>query len=143
EADNNAVAVFDLGRLTAGKKTTTVSDRLVGRVPCGWYPTAVLAADDSLFVLNGKGRGSGPNRGMMQPSIKLDHQSTEYTLGQLSGTLTVTASRPVAAEMRRFTQRVFQANNWGQVRSAPKYPFKHVIYIIKENRTYDQMFGDL
>jgi hypothetical protein len=81
---------------------------------------------------------------MMQPNIKLDRQSTEYTLGQLSGTLTVTSSRPPAAEMRRFTQRVFQANNWGQVRSGPKYPpFKHVVYIIKENRTYDQVFGDL
>ncbi|HWW75408.1 MAG TPA: alkaline phosphatase family protein, partial [Pyrinomonadaceae bacterium] len=52
--------------------------------------------------------------------------------------------RPGAAELRAYTRRVADANNWGPSPRAPKYPpFKHVIYVIKENRTYDQMFGDV
>ena len=144
EADNNAVAVFDLGRTTAGTNTGRTTDVLTGRIPCEWYPTAVLVASDSLLVLNGKGRGTLANAKMRQPDTRLERNSTDYTLGQLNGTITTFSARPSAAEMREFTSRVREANNWVQSPSRPKYPpFKHVIYVIKENRTYDQMFGDV
>src|SRR5205807_4359696 len=61
EADNNAVAIFDLSAATSGVPSATRSDLLVGRVPTGWYPTAVLAGGDTLVVANGKGLGTGPN----------------------------------------------------------------------------------
>jgi DNA-binding beta-propeller fold protein YncE len=144
EADNNAVAVFDLGRATTGTNTGRARDVLAGRIPCGWYPTAVLASADSLLVLNGKGRGAGANQGMRQPNVRITPDSTDYTLGQLNGTITTLPARQSMAELREFTRRVNEANHWEQSPRPPKYPpFKHVIYVIKENRTYDQMFGDM
>jgi len=144
EADNNAVAVFDLGRVTAGKATGRTVDKMVGRIPCGWYPTALLTAADSLIVANGKGRGTAPNSTMRQPNVKLSPNDTDYTLGQLNGTLTFLPLQFSAAELQDFTRQVAELNNWNRTRTVPSYPpFKHVIYIIKENRTYDQMFGDM
>jgi YVTN family beta-propeller protein len=144
EADNNAVAVFDLAPVTANVATATGDDRLVGRVPVGWYPTALLALGDSLVVVNGKGRGTGPNLNGPTPATgRSDPRG--YTLGQLSGTLTVVAAaRASAADLERYSQRVTRANGWGAGRAKPSYPhFEHVMYIIKENRTYDQVFADL
>jgi DNA-binding beta-propeller fold protein YncE len=144
EADNNAVAVFDLGSLTAGLPTKRVKDGLAGRLPVGWYPTALVASADSLWVLNGKGRGTKANPDERQPNAQSDHAPTAYVLGQLNGTITELPLRPASAELQRLTARVAELNSWGRSPSPPNYPpFKHVIYIIKENRTYDQMFGDL
>jgi DNA-binding beta-propeller fold protein YncE len=144
EADNNAVAVFDLSSLTAGRPTKRTKDTLAGRIPVGWYPTALVASANSLWVLNGKGRGTKANPDGRQPNTKSDPASTAYVLGQLNGTITELPLRPASAELQRLTARVAELNSWGRAPAAPKYPpFKHVIYIIKENRTYDQMFGDL
>jgi YVTN family beta-propeller protein len=148
EADNNAVAVFVLSRATAGASSrhvrAHVQDRLLGRIPCDWYPTAVMALDDSLWVVNGKGRGSSANPKGRQPFEKLEDASTTYTLGQLNGTLMEVPVGSIDRQIDRFTRRVSRANNWNRPPAAPKYPpFKHVIYVIKENRTYDQIFGDL
>jgi DNA-binding beta-propeller fold protein YncE len=144
EADNNAVAVFELAGATAGVKTKRLLDKLVGRMPCGWYPTALVVSANSLLVANGKGSGAGANNEGQQPNAKLEPSSTSYTLGQLNGTITELPSRPSDTQLQQFTRRVRRANNWDRAPSTPKYPpFKHVIYIIKENRTYDQVFGDL
>jgi YVTN family beta-propeller protein len=143
EADSNAIAVFDLSRHTAGSPRARGSDRLTGRIPVGWYPTGVLLDGDALLVLNGKGRGAGPNPGMVQPLAKLVPTSTDYMLGQLNGTLT-TIPRAALDALPELTRRVVRANGWDGPRTAPSYPpFEHVVYIIKENRTYDQVFGDL
>ena len=143
EADSNAIAVFDLSRQTAGSPRARGSDRLTGRIPVGWYPTGVLLDRDALLVLNGKGRGAGPNPGMVQPPAKLPPTSTDYMLGQLNGTLT-TIPRAALDALPELTRRVVRANGWDGPRTAPSYPpFEHVVYIIKENRTYDQVFGDL
>ena len=143
EADSNAIAVFDLSRHTAGSPRARGSDRLTGRIPVGWYPTGVLLDRDALLVVNGKGRGAGPNPGMVQPPVKLAPTSTDYMLGQLNGTLT-TIPRAALDALPELTRRVVRANGWDGPRTAPSYPpFEHVVYIIKENRTYDQVFGDL
>ena len=143
EADSNAIAVFDLSRQTAGSPRARGADRLTGRIPVGWYPTGVLVDRDALLVLNGKGRGTGPNPAMVQPQAKLLPTSTDYTLGQLNGTLTA-IPRAALDALPELTGRVVRANGWDSPRTAPSYPpFEHVVYIIKENRTYDQVFGDL
>jgi DNA-binding beta-propeller fold protein YncE len=136
EADNNAVAVFQL---------SLGANRLVARIPVGWYPAALLMTRNSLFVLNGKGRGTRANPKFPTPDIELADNSVDYTLGQLNGTITVLPAETKRAEMTQLTARVERANNWTTTpSSSPNYPpFKHVIYIIKENRTYDQVFGDL
>jgi DNA-binding beta-propeller fold protein YncE len=145
EADNNAVAVFQLSKETAGVGKARGPNRLIGRIPVEWYPAALLLTQDSLFVLNGKGKGTRANPEFPTPEVELPDDSVAYTLGQLNGTITTLPAVTNPAEMMRFTRRVARANNWNRAPgNKVKYPpFKHVIYIIKENRTYDQVFGDL
>jgi DNA-binding beta-propeller fold protein YncE len=143
EADSNAVAVFGLSAATSGVVAAKGRDRLLGRIPTGWYPSGVLVVGDSLLVLNAKGRGTGPNPGMVQPLPKLPKDSLDYTLGQIKGTLSII---PLAdlKNLKALTRRVALNNGWGRERKAPRYPpFQHVVYIIKENRTYDQILSDL
>jgi hypothetical protein len=62
----------------------------------------------------------------------------------LNGTLTELPLQVDAAGLQRMSARVAELNSWGRAKAKPSYPpFKHVIYIIKENRTYDQIFGDV
>ncbi|HET7614173.1 MAG TPA: SMP-30/gluconolactonase/LRE family protein [Gemmatimonadaceae bacterium] len=145
EADNNAVAVFDLSAATSGASTATGNDGLIGRIPVGWYPSAVTADGNDLLVVNGKGRGTAPNPGHWQPGQRMPPHTTDYTLGQINGTLTIVpAVGAGAAELTTWSGRVASANGWNAAQPAKRYPpFEHVIYIIKENRTYDQVFGDL
>lgn len=133
EADNNAVAVFDVA-----------SKRLLGRIPTEWYPSALAVAGDDLLVLNAKGSGTGPNPSRPQPGQTLPKTSTAYALGQINGSFMRTAATIGPAALRALTARVAVANGWTtKKKPALAGRFKHVIYIIKENRTYDQVFGDL
>ena len=138
EADNNAIAVFGVSEATTSAKTAPA-----GRIPTDWYPTGVLSSARQLLVLTGKGHGSHANPDGPIPAEPLTRR-TGYDLGQLNGTLRVLPNEFSAAELTQYSERVSDANNWGEQRKAKSYPpFKHVIYIIKENRTYDQVFGDL
>lgn len=149
EADNNAVAVFNLSSTTAGPAVTTAdaanADKLAGRIPMGWYPTALAVANDSLFVVNAKGTGTAPNPKGPQPNRPQRLNPPAYTLGQLSGTLTmIRAVNATPSELDGFSMRVARVNGWNEARQARRYPpIEHVIYVIKENRTYDQILGDL
>jgi DNA-binding beta-propeller fold protein YncE len=145
EADNNSVAVFRLSGAIAGVGSERGGNRLLGRIPVEWYPTALLMTKDSLFVLNGKGNGSRPNPQFPTPDTKLPDGSVDYTLGQLNGTIMVIPAKLESTDLMRLTKRVARANNWSRpVKLVAKYPpFKHVIYIIKENRTYDQIMADM
>lgn len=131
EADNNAVAVFALEGDTG---------RLLGRVPVEWYPTAVHVVGDTLLVLNAKGRGTSPNPEGPIPGRPRPAPS-QYTLGQTTGTLS-TIVLPTDG-FDALSTRVAQANGWGARRTPSWPPFRHVLYVIKENRTYDQVLGDL
>lgn len=167
EGDANAIAVFALDSATAdvrrGASVPHGGDRLVGRVPAGWYPSAVLAVGDSLYVANGKGRGTHANPNGPGPIASATTQrrgptvrtrtptDTTYTWGQLTGTLmAVTQPLGDSASLASLTTRVWRANGWDapagsrQRNIAASYPpIEHVVYIIKENRTYDQVLGDL
>ena len=145
EADNNAVAVFDLSASTSAASGATGNDALTGRIPVGWYPSSVVADGSDLIVVNGKGRGTAPNVGHWQPGQHMPGHTRDYTLGQINGTLTIVpVARVSRVELDGFSNRVASANGWNSAQREKKYPpFEHVIYIIKENRTYDQVFGDL
>ena len=149
EADANAVGVFDLTPTTANRPDAAGNDRLAGRIPAGWYPTSVAAAGDTLFVLNGKGRGTAPNPLGPDPLNARTHlggKGSQYTLSLLHGSLSVsTTARAAGSDLQALTARVQRANGWDKRRTAALGypPFKHVMYIIKENRTYDQVFGDM
>ncbi len=143
EADHNALAVFDLAAKTADAPRGPANDQLAGRVPVEWYPTAVLARRDTLYVLNGKGHGTAPTAGRLQPGTKGHRDPTQYTLGQLAGSLT-TLALPRRASLAAYSARVERADRLAGPAAATRFPpFRHVIYVIKENRTYDQILGDM
>ena len=134
EADNNAVAVFGLG---------AAQGDLIGRIPVEWYPTAVLARNEALFVLNGKGGGTAPNPRLAQPGHEGPEDRTQYTLGQTSGTLSFLMN-PGDRELPALSKRVAVANGWDRAPAQAAMPaLEHVIYVIRENRTFDQVLGDL
>ncbi len=135
EADNNAVAVADLAM-----------NKVIGRMPVEWYPTALIAGGEQLIVVNAKGKGSRPNPDRVQVDKKNAPGNRGYTLGQLDSSVMILSASPSVATLRAMTARVERANNWAAPSRAwrRKYPpFKHVIYVLKENRTYDQVFGDV
>src|SRR5262245_38331071 len=144
EADANAVAVFEVA-----------SGKLMGRVPTGWYPAALLTTGSSLLVANGKGTGSRANPLGPGPRDAGEHQGPSartaqtqregYTLGQLRGSLSILDATTFNENtLAQFSARVARANAWDVAQRTGKYPpFEHVIYVIRENRTYDQVFGDL
>lgn len=146
EGDANAVAVFDLTAATSGVSAGSGDDRLVGRIPMDWYPSAVAMAGDTLLVANGKGRGTAANPDGPTPVHSGIATQLDYTLGQLTGSLITlpNATRISDDALAGYTRRVAAANGWGARDTVAHYPpFRHVIYVIKENRTYDEVLGDL
>ena len=149
EADNNAVAIFDLSSAARGTSAATggpAADTLVGRIPTDWYPTALAAvASDSLLILSAKGGPPQANPGYSKPHRK--DPDSQYTLGQLYGTIaSIAVPRTGSPALGDLSRRVAAANLWeGRAPTiAHGYPpIEHVIYVIKENRTYDQVLGDL
>ena len=152
-ADNNDVTVVDV--------STPGHSKILGLIPAGWYPTAVsLSQDDrTLFIANGKGVSSKANPKGPQPGMHKYHRNVQYIGKLLWGTVSVVAV-PDSTQLSVFTQQVKKNNGWDQVEKSavkeqtvemhaiPRHvgepsPIKHVVYIIKENRTYDQVFGDL
>ena len=130
-AGNNAVAVVRIGR--AGM-------RVAGLVPTGWYPTAVATSSDgrTLFVANGKGNGSGANR------------DGTYIGNVISGSVSIVPV-PDDATLARYTREVYALSPYSNPRlrnavadrASARPPVRHVVYIIRENRTYDQVLGDV
>jgi YVTN family beta-propeller protein len=136
----NAVAVIDLPEVK-GPAT------LAGYLPVGWYPTSLVAAPDGrrLMVANGKGATApNPNDKKLGP----DGKWGQYILDILEGTVSTFELPDDKAELEKETHMVMANNRITPALANPKPKManpgiKHVIYIIKENRTYDQVFGDL
>ncbi|MEZ0541211.1 SMP-30/gluconolactonase/LRE family protein [Fibrella arboris] len=160
-ADNNCLAVFDVSRM--GHSLSS------GFIPTGWYPTAVKVIGSTLFVTNGKGFSSkanpkGPNpvrtRTPQQvgPNPQANPGPVQYIAGLFKGTLSMidvpepdilaAYSRLVYANTpytkRKELQTEGETGNPIPMRvGGPRSPIKYVFYIIKENRTYDQILGDM
>jgi hypothetical protein len=134
EADNNAIAVFDVA--------TSI---LLGRIPTDWYPTAIAETNRQLLIVSGKGYGTHANPDGPVPLTNWpDEKPTAYALGLLNGTLHVLSASLPQPQLARFNERVAAANNWQGRKTPRRYPpFRHVVYVIKENRTYDQVLGDI
>ena len=142
-AGNNDVAVVDLRR-----------GRVAGLIPTGWYPTTVVADGDRLFVTNAKGLGAGPNNGPGQPNPESTTPTApeRYAGSMMAGTLSVLGA-PDARTLARYTRQVnanngFSARAGGDGSVVPRQvgersPIRHVLYVVKENRTYDQVLGSL
>lgn len=117
----NAIAVVD-----------PASGAELGRIPTAWYPSSVAVSPDGkqLYVACAKGFGEGPRRSGPVSSMK--------------GAVSIVPV-PDAATLAGLTQRSDQANRFdGSVPHTAHFPpIKHVVFVLKENRTYDQVLGDL
>jgi len=149
---SDAVAVIDTRKLTKSATRKAMIEPL-GFVPTEWMPISMTFSGGKLYVATAKGRGTGPNN-MPQPQTeetaerKLRRSST-YIGTLLHGSLATLDAEGIEAKLPQWTQQVIESNRMkaGEERIAfaasARNPIRHVIYIIKENRTYDQIFGDL
>jgi len=157
-ADNNCLAVFDVS--DAG------NSKSLGFIPVGWYPTNVKVLGNKILVANGKGFTSMANPRGPQPVRKADNSGyqkgavnskEQYIGGLFKGTLSF-IDAPDAAKLKVYTGQVYANTpfNIEREKLAPgeagnpiprtrteKSLIKYVFYIIKENRTYDQVLGDM
>jgi len=153
-SDANAVAVADVSE---------TSSHVQGFIPVGWYPTAMrVAADGRLLVLNGRGARSYANPAGPNPLTKAEppHEGTkspDYVGRIQTGSLSIIPP-PDDAAVANYTQEAVADSPYRDERldgvPAPAgspvpsrpggpTPIQHVLYIVKENRTYDQVLGDM
>jgi YVTN family beta-propeller protein len=149
-ADNNTVAVVDV--------TRSGESRFLGFIPTGWYPTGVAFDRDGANVLVLSGKGLTPVANPRGPQPNATREDSSYIAALLNGALSI-VKRPSTEELAALTWRVFSitAYNDGRREAPPgrppgspipgrvgePSPIKHVFYVIRENRTYDQVLGDL
>ena len=144
-ASLNAVAVFQ----TRGQSTDNTGVELPqGFVPTEWYPSALAIAGNDLLIASGKGESSGPNS--MQAAVQTGlHPSPHPYIATLIGGSVQRISLPEISRNLSILTRQVEENNlvWippTKIKFAGgRNPIRHVIYILKENRTYDQILGDL
>lgn len=159
-ADNNCLTVFDVSKLGASHSK--------GFIPVGWYPTGVKTVGQKIYVTNGKGFSSfanplGPDPykknaqlGVQKGLLKTE-KDVQYIGGLMKGTMSI-INTPSNKQLGLYSQAVYQNTPYTkekeQLSNAEKgsvipqkigdaSPIKYVFYIVKENRTYDQVLGDL
>ena len=132
-ADNNNIAVIDV--------SNKAESRILGFIPTGWYPCALGVSDDAKTIYVGTGKG-----------LTFKANATGQYIGDLlAGHLSIVAA-PNARSLSKYTHQVAEntpipgsaARQSGTgLTIAAMRKIKHVLYIIRENRTYDQVFGDI
>ena len=155
-ADNNCLAVFDVSNPGASKS--------IGFIPVGWYPTGVKIIGNKIFVINGKGFSSLPNPGYhafdtvsRNISFQKAINKSQYIGGLFTGTLSI-FREPSPGQLALYSKMVYEnipyqknkeltghgeRGNPVPMHVGDTSPVKYVFYIIKENRTYDQVLGDM
>jgi YVTN family beta-propeller protein len=159
-ADNNCLAVFDVSKPGNSKSK--------GFIPTGWYPTCVRVIGKDIWVTNGKGFSSLPDPYGPNPLKKREkvvykqgdapHPNMQYIGGGLlMGTMSV-INEPTEKQQADYTASVYKntpydiskslsadipAGNPIPAKVGDASPIKYVFYVIKENRTYDQVLGDI
>jgi DNA-binding beta-propeller fold protein YncE len=140
-AISDSVAVFDLTQANPNEPL-----RASGFIPTEWYPTVVAATGTDLLIASAKGRGSGPNP--VPQSTDRGQPRYPYNPAMTNGSLARIPLSTLQSNLAAYTALVTKTN--AAQGNVDKVPFAsgdnkihHVIYIIKENRTYDQVFGDL
>jgi len=155
-ANINAVTVWEV--------ETPGAARSLGFIPVGWYPTCIrLTADGRrLLVANGKGMISDSNRNGPRPGFNPDAPTPDYIGGLFDGTMSFIElpeeGEALTAQLAIWTERAFACQppaadglfSADELSGHPipllpgaTSPIEHVIYIVKENRTYDQVLGDM
>jgi DNA-binding beta-propeller fold protein YncE len=152
----DAVAVLDTAKLTA-KTSREGFVEPIGFVPTEWLPMAMAflptPSGGTLYLATGKGKGTGPSNAP-QPQVEngksaLQNRPSTYIATLLYGSLATLDAAEIEKNLRQSTAAVLDSNRMKAAAERVTFSgpvqdrIKHVIYIIKENRTYDQIFGDL
>jgi DNA-binding beta-propeller fold protein YncE len=144
-AGTDSVAVFHTRDRHAGKPR-----QADGFVPTEWLPTGLVVESGRLYVATGKGKGTGPNK-RPQPRVTglaRSHRPSTYIATLLYGSVSAEDLSQIDAQLPELTKQTVASNMQNAAAVHIRFqgganPIRHVIYIIKENRTYDQVFGDL
>ena len=149
DAGVNAVAVIDVSKkFRPAINGHPLPLTPMGFIPTEWYPLALAVRGDDLLIASGKGRGTGPNKQITKPAAATELAKHPYILELLRGSI-ARVNRTEAEKDLAALSLTVATNN--AVRDKPealpfpggKNPIHHVIYILKENRTYDQVLGDI
>ena len=171
-AHSNAIVVLTLSEISLANSGTSDKpayatrskedrSRVRGFIPTGQYPSAVAVAGQTILIGNGKGTGmensslvvnnsgrapNAPNDRFPVGNGRAGGQGGQYSVSLVVGDISAVAE-PDDPTLAQYTQQVMRNDGLlGPLRTklfAGKSPIKHVIYVIKENRTYDQVLGDL
>ncbi len=159
-ADNNCVSVFDVSIPGQSKSR--------GFIPAGWYPTNVKVIGKKIFISNGKGFSSmanpyGPSPFVGRQSVVYQQGDpnkpidVQYIGGLFKGTMSV-IEEPTDKQLSVYSQVVYRNTPYNKAKQllaqgetgnpiprkvGEQGPIKYVFYVIKENRTYDQVLGDM
>lgn len=127
ESGINAIGVIDF-----------VTRRVLGHLPAAWFPTRIAVKDGTAFVANSKGFGTGPNATLFAPA-------ESGTQGGRRGALTA-FGLPNTKDLPNHTRRVMDLNGFTRRDQEPQQlptAIKHVVVVVKESRTFDEVLGDI
>jgi len=153
---SDAVAVMDTAKLTARAAKKGMVEP-IGFVPTEWQPMSMAVTRGKLYLATAKGKGTGPNKAPQRRTEQTDaakklRGATTYIATLLYGSMVSLDMAAMEKDLPRWTAEVIDSNRMKAAQQKIQFangsasgtgPIKHVIYIIKENRTYDQLFGDL
>lgn len=142
DASLNAVAVFHRDA------KANFADKAEGFIPTDWYPSALAVVGDDVLISTAKGEGTGPNNSASQLKNEKRRREHPYIPTLMYGSLARLNLRNIQKQLPELTRKVEDSNllhsDPEKIRfQAGANPIHHVIYVLKENRTYDQIFGDL
>ncbi len=150
-AISDAIAVINTAKLT-GKAAKEGMVEPIGFIPTEWMPMSLAFTGGKLYVATAKGKGTGPNN-FPQRQVPGQHEgrqgSSTYIGTLLYGSLAVLDVQGMESDLPKWTDEVLESNRMKAAEEKIQFAdgshdhIKHVIYIIKENRTYDQVLGDL
>lgn len=159
-ADNNFISVFDI-RIPGFSKSK-------GFIPTGWYPTNIRVVSKNIYVTNGKGFSSFPNPQGPQPinlnTLSETHKGElsgsnklQYIGSLMKGSISIIPT-PDQLKLNLYSKMVYENTPYNKqkeqnpdgefgnpipMKLGNTSPIKYIFYILKENRTYDQVFGDI
>ena len=146
-ASLNAVAVFETKPTAQLSKSNGMSSP-IGFIPTEWYPSALASAGNDLLIASAKGESSGRNSMPAAVQTELHPNPHPYIATLIGGSIQRLSRDEIDRNLPVYTHQVKENNLFHgdpeQIEFAGgRNPIRHVIYILKENRTYDQIFGDL
>lgn len=149
---SDAVAVMDPRRVRGVSEAKGFVEPL-GFVPTEYMPLALASTGGKLYVTTDKGKGTGPNnfpqRVIPGKTARQRGGNSTYIATLIYGSLATLDESAVDAGLKASTEMVLESNRMKAAKETIAFaggrtsPIKHIIYIIKENRTYDQVLGDL